>query len=274
MIIGIDIGGSTTKIVGFEDTHLIAPLAVSASDPVTSASGAMGKFIDSNSIKLSQIDHVRVTGVGASFIKPSLLGFEIEKVEEFRAVGFGGLYLSGLLKAIVVSMGTGTAYVKAHGKCVDHIGGTGIGGGTLTGLAKSMLNTGDFNSIIDLAKDGNAKNVDLTVGDISKRDIENLPSNITASNFGKIADNASKNDVAAGIINMVFQTIGMLAIFAAKAQKDKDIIMTGNLVRVPQSKKTFDELAKLFDVKFHFPKHAQFATAIGAAISKKIDKFL
>ena len=274
MIIGIDIGGSTTKIVGFERTRLVDPLVVSASDPVTSASGALGKFLDSNSIKLSQIDNVRVTGVGSSFIKPSLLGFEVEKVEEFKAVGFGGLYLSGLQKALIASMGTGTAYVKAHGKCVKHLGGTGVGGGTLTGLAKEMLNTGDFNSIIDLAKDGNLKNIDLTVGDISQSDISTLPSSITASNFGKMSDNASKNDIAAGIINMVFQTIGMMAIFAARKQEDRDIVMTGNLVKIPQSRNIFSQLSKMFDVKFHFPKHAQYATAIGAAISKKIDIFL
>ncbi len=274
MILGIDIGGSTTKIVGFQDKKLIAPLNVSASDPVTSASGALGKFLDTNSIDLSQIDNIRITGVGASFIKSSLLGFKVEKVEEFLAAGHGGLYLSGLSKAIVVSMGTGTAYVKAHGKCVNHLGGTGVGGGTLTGLAKAILNVNDFNSIIELAKKGDISKVDLSVGDISDVDIGNLPTNITASNFGKMLDGASKNDIAAGIINMVFQTIGMLAIFAARAKKDKDIIITGNLVKVPQSKKTFDELSKLFNVNFHLPKHAQYSTAIGAAISKNLDRFL
>lgn len=274
MIIGIDIGGSTTKIVGFEGNNLIAPLNVSASDPVTSASGALGKFLDTNSVEFSQIDNVVITGVGASFVKPSLLGLQVEKADEFHAVGLGGLYLSGLSEAIVVSMGTGTAFVKAHGKCIKHLGGTGVGGGTLTGLAKSMLNTKDFNSIIELAKKGDVSKIDLSVGDISHINIENLPSQITASNFGKMSDDASKNDIAAGIINMVFQTIGMLSIFAARAQKDRHIIMTGNLVKIPQSRDIFNELSELFEVSFHFPEYAQYATAIGAAISKKINRFL
>ncbi len=274
MIIGIDIGGSTTKIVGFKENNLITPLAVSASDPVTSASGALGKFLNSNSLDLSNIDNVFITGAGASYISSGLLGFEVEKVEEFHSVGYGGLYLSGLPKGVVVSMGTGTAFVKAHGKCINHLGGTGVGGGTLTGLAKTILNISDFNSIIDLAKDGNVSNVDLSVGDISNVDIGALPTNVTASNFGKMSDKASKNDIAAGIVNMVFQTIGILAVFAARAQNDKDIILTGNLVEIPQSKNIFDEVSKLFDVNFYFPKHAQYATAIGAAISKRIEKFL
>ena len=40
IVIGIDVGGSTTKIVGFHKvTHaLIEPLFVRATDPITSAS--------------------------------------------------------------------------------------------------------------------------------------------------------------------------------------------------------------------------------------------
>jgi len=34
MIIGIDIGGSTTKIVGFKENTVINPLLVRATDPI------------------------------------------------------------------------------------------------------------------------------------------------------------------------------------------------------------------------------------------------
>jgi type II pantothenate kinase len=40
---------------------------------------------------------------------------------------------------IVVSMGTGTSLVKCDGKEIKHIGGIGIGGGTLAGLSRIML---------------------------------------------------------------------------------------------------------------------------------------
>ena len=50
-VIGIDIGGSTTKIVGFQFEQnkkplLIAPQVVKATDPVTSMYGAFGKFTE------------------------------------------------------------------------------------------------------------------------------------------------------------------------------------------------------------------------------------
>src|SRR5690606_27877119 len=114
MILGIDIGGSTTKIVGIKGGQIIEPLTVEAKDPVASASGALGKFLNVNKLRLENIEKVIITGVGASFISDELLGLPVEKIEEFKALGYGGLFLSGLKKAIIISMGTGTAFVKAN----------------------------------------------------------------------------------------------------------------------------------------------------------------
>lgn len=61
------------------------------------------------------------------------------KMEEFQAIGYGGLKLSGLTDALVVSMGTGTAYVRAGKDGMKHIGGSGVGGGTLMGLASRLV---------------------------------------------------------------------------------------------------------------------------------------
>jgi type II pantothenate kinase len=54
-----------------------------------------------------------MTGVGASFVKRDLYGLNCARVPEFDSIGRGGLYLSGLGEAIVVSMGRGTAIVHA-----------------------------------------------------------------------------------------------------------------------------------------------------------------
>ncbi len=267
MIIGIDIGGSTTKIVGIRSGKLIEPLSVEANDPVASASGALGKFLSVNNISLQEINKVIITGVGASFLGDQLLGLPLKKIEEFRALGYGGLYLSKLDKAIIVSMGTGTAFVKAHGQCIHHLGGTGVGGGTILGLSKTMANLSTFENIIEAASGGKLSNIDLTIGDISHTEIGNLPNTLTASNFGKMNDQVSRNDIARGVLNMVFQVIGMMAIFAARAQGDRNIVLSGKLVNVPQSERTFRELSKLYKINFIVPKYAQYCTAIGAAIS-------
>ncbi|HHW32153.1 MAG TPA: type II pantothenate kinase [Clostridiaceae bacterium] len=266
-VIGIDIGGSTTKIVGFHEGEIFSAMLVRATDPVASVYGALGKFMSTNKLQLSDIKKVVTTGVGSSFISEDLYGIPTSKIDEFKAIGMGGLFLSKLDRAIVVSMGTGTALVMADENGAKHIGGTGVGGGTLLGLSNRMLNVRNFSDLIEAAQGGNLSNVDLTIGDISHDIVGNMPPHTTASNFGKISDLASRADIAMGIINLVFQTIGMLSVFATKIHSTKDVVLTGNLTNVPQAKEIFNNLSDLFGVTFHIPDKAEYATAVGAAIS-------
>lgn len=268
MILGIDIGGSTTKITGFSENKIISPMLVRATDPISSLYGAFGKFLNVNKLQLSDISFVMITGVGASYVNERIYGIPTGKIEEFYAIGMGGLFLTGISSAVIVSMGTGTAFVKAEkGGNVKHLGGTGVGGGTLLGLSNRMLNVRHFEDIIGMAQNGNLENVDLCIKDISSEEIPGLPPESTASNFGKISDLATKTDIALGIINLVFQTIGVMAVFAARTDGTKDIVLTGNLVNVPQARGIFDGLTKIHPVNFHIPEHAEFATALGAAIA-------
>ena len=73
IVIGIDVGGSTTKIVGFKNEggkrELIRPQLVKANDPLTATYGAFGKFTDENGINISDLDKVLMTGVGSSYVK-------------------------------------------------------------------------------------------------------------------------------------------------------------------------------------------------------------
>lgn len=275
VIIGIDIGGSTTKIVGFDAGHetkepaLIEPIFVKATDPITSIYGAFGKFTSQNNLGLSDIEKIMVTGVGASFLAQPIYGCDCEVTPEFKSIGIGGLYLSGLNEAVIGSLGTGTAFVHAkRGIEPTYLGGTGMGGGTLMGLARKILNLDSIEHIEALANDGNIHNVDLKIKDITKNDIiPGFADLMTASNFGNLSDIASKSDIALGLLNMVFETIGMVGVFAARNHGLKDIVLTGNLTQVRQAKEVFDTLNKMFSMNFTIPKYAQYATVIGAALS-------
>ncbi len=269
-VIGIDVGGSTTKIVGFdENKNLIMPTSVKATDPITSVYGAFGKFTQENELELSDIKRVMITGVGSSFLSKPIYGLECCHVPEFESVGLGGLYLSGLDDAIVVSMGTGTSITHATMKngnyAFEYLGGTGVGGGTLSGLAKKMLGIDSIESTVMLAADGNIEHVDLRVKDMTQKDI-GLSDNITAANFGKLSDLATKGDIALGLINLVFETAGMMSIFAARTHGIKDIVLTGHMTRIPQSAGIFKELSSLFGVNFIIPKNSEFGTVIGTAL--------
>lgn len=151
---------------------------------------------------------------------------------------------------------------------MKYLGGTGVGGGTLVGLSKKMLGMERIEHVVEMAKDGSLENVDLKIGDISgNKSSLSLPANMTASNFGKLSDIASAGDIALAILNMVFETAGMLGIFAARDKGLQDIVLTGNLTTIPQAKEIFASLNTIFNIRFIIPENAQFATAIGAALA-------
>lgn len=265
-VIGLDIGGSTTKIVGFQDGRFMEVAQVRASDPLASAYGGLGKFLEVNSISLADVELIVATGVGASYLRGNILEKETHLAPEFDAVGLGGLYLSKRNQAIVVSMGTGTSFVLAKGRQVEHVIGSGIGGGTLLGLSKAILQIHSFDSIAELAENGSLHNVDLSIGDISKVDIPGLSQDITASNFGKLDDPASPEDLAFGIVNLVFQSVGTAAVLAARLMDQETIVFTGSLTRLPKGREVLGLFGTLYQKEVIIPELAEYATAVGASL--------
>ena len=277
VVIGIDVGGSTTKIVGFRHAEgrpkvLIPPMFVQATDPITSIYGALGRFTSENGLSLSDIDRVMMTGVGSSFLSGSIYTLDCRDVSEFAGVGLGGLYLSGLDEAIIVSMGTGTALV--HAKHIDggktqikYLGGTGVGGGTLMGLTKKMLGVDNVEDVEKLCEGGDLSKIDLKISDLSRdKQFINVDTDLTASNFGNLSGLAENHDIALGIANMVAETIAMISIFAARGNGIKNIVLTGNLTNITPIRRVFENLQSNFGVNFIIPENAQFATVIGAAL--------
>ncbi len=270
IIIGIDVGISTTKIVGLRDGKPSAPTRITAADPITSLYGAFGKYLHDNGIKLQSVDHVMLTGVGAAYVNKDVYGLPTSRCDEFLADALGARYESHLDNAIVVSMGTGTSFVMCkEGATPKHIGGIGIGGGTLQGLSRIMLNTSDIKQVSAMAMQGDIRHINLLIGDISAQPLPGLPMEATASIFARAHNDAPKEDIAAGIIAMVLQSIGSAAVLAAQGTGCHDMVLIGNLSLLPQCKEIFPPLEKLYGVRFHIPKYSEYCTAIGAALAYK-----
>lgn len=267
IIIGIDIGGSTTKIVGFEDKTLKIPTFVKADNPIASLFGALGKFLYDNSIQLNAIDKIMITGVGSAYVDQPLYGIPTYKVDEFTCNGLGGRYFTGLNDLIVVSMGTGTSLVEVHGDSIVHTGGIGIGGGTIIGLSSLLLKTQEISQIMELASRGDLGNVDLQIQDISRMALPGLPLDATASNFGKVRSQVNEEDIAIGLINMVLQCIGKTAILSSLNSGINHFVMIGNLAKFPQCQGIFHSLETMFDVHFILHPQAEYGTSIGAALA-------
>ena len=88
IVIGIDVGISTTKIVGIDEQgKVLSPIRIRATDPVTSLYGAFGKYLHENHIKLSDVEKVMLTGVGSAYINEPVYGLSTDKAEEFVEIG-------------------------------------------------------------------------------------------------------------------------------------------------------------------------------------------
>ncbi len=129
---------------------------------------------------------------------------------------------------IVVNAGSGTACILAKDGKYLHCSGTGVGGGTVLGLSQLLVGTADPEEIEQMALKGSAKRTDLILDDVVSGPIGLLPPETTAVNFGRIAKyktKASKEDLAAGIVNLVGQTVARLATSLAMAFKVSEIVV-------------------------------------------------
>ncbi len=266
IVIGIDVGISTTKIVGIKDMKVVSPMRITATDPITSLYGAFGKYLYENHIELEDVEQVMLTGVGSDYIEKPLYGRPTRKCDEFVADGLGARFESGLDHILVVSMGTGTSLVLCDGEGIRHIGGISMGGGTLAGLSRLLLKTSDIKQVSEMAQKGDISNVSLMIGDISPNPLPGLPMNVTASLFGNAQTDSAKEDIAVGLIHTVLQTIGSAAVLASLNTDINEFVMIGNLSMLPQCKEVFPMMEKLYNVRFIIPKYSQFCTAIGAAL--------
>jgi type II pantothenate kinase len=80
-------------------------------------------------------------------------------------------------------------------------------------------------------------------------------------------DSAQSGDIALGILNMVYQVIGMLSVFAAKSRNTGRVVVTGNGSDNSIGKTVLAEITRMYQVQFEYPQDAAYTTAIGAALS-------
>ena len=268
VILGIDIGGTTTKIVGLTpDGGVLSALRVRAEDPITSLDGALGSYLNQNRLALGDVARVVLTGVGASYVQGDIYSLPTCQVDEFSASGMGALALSGQERAVVATMGTGTAFLWAeHSGAVRHLCGSGIGGGTLGGLCRKLVGMERFGQIKKLAEHGDLSQVDLTIQDIAQNPAATLDPSLTAANFGNLAEDASPADIAAGAVNLVLQAIGTMTVLACQCCDCKTVVLTGAMTTLSQVQANFENFERLYGIHYIIPEKATYATAIGAGL--------
>ena len=196
----------------------------------------------------------------------------IVHVNEIEAIGEGAMSLSGLNEkesTIIVSAGSGTACIHAHMGKYTHCSGTGVGGGTVLGLSKLLLGTSDPIEIAALAEKGSESEVDLILEDVVSGPIGQLPSTTTAVNFGKVSKmdrEYAREDIAAGIINLVGQTAARIATSVAMMFQANQIVVVGRAPSFNGLRKSLEEAASITGFTPHFPENGEYASALGALL--------
>jgi len=277
--LGLDFGSTLTKMAltkpGEKDYP--SPQAVfqyRTNDHIPDFYKALKTFLLKENIPINAIDHISATGTHANLVKDNILEIPTRIVPEVESIGLGGLALSELEEALVVNTGTGTTYIDASEQGFRHLGGTGVGGGTLTGLGHSLLGCSSVHEIVCMASRGKLENVDLLIGDVTDQEMEHLPPYLTAANFGKLAhplytqqaSRAGKEDLAVALINLVLQVIGSMAVMICKSCHKTNVVFVGSLTRLPQAKDIYSMFSNIYGLQFIIPPFAAFGTALGSTL--------
>ncbi|MCD8352598.1 MAG: hypothetical protein LUC93_18500 [Planctomycetaceae bacterium] len=264
--IGIDLGSSVLKLAALGGSDIVAT-AKQDNDPAASPEFQIATLLCSVALDVADVEGIVLTGVGARRVEGgTLYNRPVGFVEEFAATARGGLELSGRDRAVVASMGTGTAFLYAADGAVRHLGGSGVGGGTLMGMCRRLYGLQSFEDVVATAGRGDLNRVDTRIKDIASDAYMNLPPDLTSSNFGKSLAVATDADMVLGLVNMVLETAGVMAVLSCRATGAPCAVLTGSLLRLPQAEPTYATFTQNFGVEFILPPRAAFATAIGAAL--------
>jgi type II pantothenate kinase len=185
---------------------------------------------------------------------------------EFDCVVAGARKLTGLSEFLLVSMGTGTAFLRVTADKYTHLGGSGLGGGTIKGLYALRGEDADVRDIAKLAERGNVNNVDLIMSDIMDVSPESLlPPDITVSLAFKLNEKSASEDFAAGACHIVAESLLMMAVFARR--NDEQIVFTGGLSNLKILREKAKILERIHGISFIFPENAAYAGALGCQIN-------
>jgi len=262
--IGIDRGASFTDFAVIETDSLLETLSIEKRD-WQSIAKAYYRLTDRY-----QTHHAVFTGSTAGM--PARMKKKVQMISEIDAIGFGGSALANYSDCIVVSIGTGTAIVHFSEQGARHVGGTGIGGGTIKGLSSIICGLDDPVQIEGRALKGDPSKINLTISDLGYEGLSFLGSDMTASNFAEVKSNKPE-DMAAGILRLVGETVGIIASMCAREFKCPDrVVVVGKVANSQFIRHTIDLVGTLYQTRFTFPQNPGYATVYGAAMKFNHDR--
>jgi type II pantothenate kinase len=261
---GIDAGGSLIKMVYQENERMHFKKF-----PINERDSAISW------LKLSVPSlRVSLTGGKSTVIQKKYFP-ESMVIPEFQATCEGTRFLlTAENKSIgenylIVNIGTGTSWHVVKGDKVDRILGSGMGGGTFTGLGSLLSKVRGYRQLTVLAEEGNKGNVDVLVKDIYESAESPINGELTAANFAKgIRLNPTEADRLASLSNMIAETIVLLTSQAATIHQVKSAVIVGSaIVGNHPLRKALAFYMNMVGVTAVFLEKGEYSGAIGAYLS-------
>ncbi len=167
---------------------------------------------------------------------------------------------------VLALLGTGTAFAAVRGEKVQHLGGTPLGGGSFTGIARRIDPSLTYETMIVGAARGDRRRADVMVSDAYPDGIGRIGGEMTAAHLAK-RGGETPDDVLAALLNLHGENIAQIAASRAIIAQIPRVVLAGGFAHENAALVTsITAMAGLFGVRVDVAPHAGFAGAVGAAI--------
>ena len=205
-----------------------------------------------NQIKINpkSIKTIGISGGKSSEFSEDIGAIKLIKVPEVEAIGRGAKRIFKENDSmLVMSLGTGTGCIFVDNKTYQYVGGIPVGGGTLAGLSKLLINEDSIDEVSSLATSGDRSEVDVLIDDVVSG-IDILKPNLSAANFAKVSRNKyRKEDIAKALTNMIGEIIGTVAFSNAFIFQKAEVFFTGRTFLEPNIKAAINERLTIAGIK-------------------------
>ncbi|TXK70848.1 type II pantothenate kinase [Paenibacillus sp. N3.4] len=265
MNIGIDVGGTLIKVASMENNvwnYCKFPVAQ----------------LENVATKINSLDaeHICLTGGKASLFESFMKRKPLHMVE-FEATCLGTQYLlnkcdPSLEEYVLTNVGTGTSIHRVGKSKHERIGGSGVGGGTLLGLARLLTGQTDYKTIVHLASKGTRDRIDLKVSHIYEGAEPPIPGDLTASNFGRIlnslaAQEFTHEELLASVVGLVGETVATTSVLAGQKFGVTSVVFIGStFIQNDLLKETVKSYTILRGALPIFVEKGEYSGAIGALL--------
>jgi type II pantothenate kinase len=165
---------------------------------------------------------------------------------------------------VLALLGTGTAFALVSSDRATHLGGTALGGGSFTGIARRIDPSLKYAEMVAGAERGERRHADLMVSDAYPEGIGRIGPDLTAAHLARI--DGSIDDVLAALLNLHGETIGQIAASRARIGGAANVVLAGgfahnNALLVA----SMSAMIGMFGITAEAAPSPGFAGAIGAA---------